>query len=166
LGRLVIQLATTAGATVWGQTGSQEKAQFVRELGAERVVVTSQDDLPGAVGDLQPTVVIDPLGDGFTPAAVAALAPFGRLALYGTSAGPRADVDLRTLYRKSIQLLTYSGTIEPEDRIRRALASMLEALGRGELRVPIDEALPLEAAAEAHRRIRERRVRGKLLLAP
>ena len=37
---------------------------------------------------------------------------------------------------------------------------------RGRIRVPIDEVLPLEQAAQAHQRILDRRVRGKLLLRP
>ena len=56
--------------------------------------------------------------------------------------------------------------IRPEGRIREAMAGALDALAGGRMRVPIDEVLPLEKAAEAHRRIKERRVRGKLLLAP
>ena len=72
----------------------------------------------------------------------------------------------RALYRTSIQLLTYSGTIEPEDRVRASLGHAMDALARGVLRVPIDEVLPLAEANEAHRRIREREVRGKLLLQP
>jgi hypothetical protein len=34
------------------------------------------------------------------------------------------------------------------------------------MRVPIDDMLPLERAQEAHDRIRQRQVRGKLLLRP
>ena len=85
--------------------------------------------------------------------------------LYGVSAGDRAEIDLRALYRKAIRLLTYSGTIEPDDRNRMALEAVIAAVARGELRVVVDEVLPLEQVAEAHRRIKERRVRGKLLLA-
>jgi NADPH2:quinone reductase len=166
VGSLVVQLSRRQGASVWGQTTDPGKAGFLEDLGAERAVVADAGALVRAVADLGPTVVVDPLGGPFTPAAVEALAPFGRLVLYGTSAGPRAELDLRTLYRKAVQVLTYSGTIEPEDRNREALREVLEAARRGELRASVDEVLPLERAAEAHRRIRERRVRGKLLLAP
>jgi len=166
VGSLVVQLAKDAGATVVGQTSNTEKAGFIEELGADHVVVAAAEDLEAAAAALEPTVAIDPLGDGFTMAAIRALQPYGRLALYGTSAGPQVEMDLRALYRKSVQLLTYSGTIEPEGRIREAMAGALDALAGGRMRVPIDEVLPLEKAAEAHRRIKERRVRGKLLLAP
>jgi NADPH:quinone reductase len=166
VGSLVVQLARAVGVTVWGQTSSAEKASFLEELLVDRAVVASAEDLEREASGLEATVVIDPLGDGFTVAAVRAMAPFGRIVLYGTSAGHRADVDLRALYRKSIRLLTYSGTIEPETSLRQAKEQVLQAVARGDLRVPIDEVLPLEKAAEAHRRIKEKGVRGKLLLAP
>jgi NADPH2:quinone reductase len=167
VGTLVIQLALAAGATVWGQTSNDAKAGFLEEVGAAHAVVAGAAELPDRVAELKPTVVIDSLGDGFTGAAVAALQPFGRIALYGASAGPVAEsFDLRQLYRKSIQLRTYSGTIEPEDNLRAAVSECLGAVARGELRVFVDEILPLANAAEAHRRIRAREVRGKLLLRP
>lgn len=166
VGSVVVQLARQRGATVWAQTTSPDKVGFLEELGVDRAVVAGTEDLARATAELEPTVVVDPLAGPFTPAAVEALAPFGRLVLFGASAGPRAELDLRTLYRKAVQLLTYSGTIEPQDRNREALVQVLEAARRGEVRVPVDAVLPLAQAAEAHRRIRERRVRGKLLLAP
>ena len=166
VGSLVTQLARAAGARVWGQTTSEDKAAFVEEMGAEHAVVASAEDLVERAAGLRPTVVFDPLADGYTVAGLEAISPFGRLVLYGASAGPRAEIDLRSLYRKSIQLLSYSGTIEPEERIRAATERVLAAAAGGLLRVPIDEVLPLEAAARAHHRIRERRVRGKLVLAP
>ncbi|HJP65862.1 MAG TPA: zinc-binding alcohol dehydrogenase family protein [Actinomycetota bacterium] len=166
VGSLAVQLAKAAGATVWGQTSSPEKASFIESLGADHVVVSQADELPSRVEGLEPTAVLDPLGDRYTTAAVEILEPHGRLVLFGVSAGDRADVDLRTLYRKAIQLLTYSGTIEPDQRNRDGLERVLAAAARGEVRVPVDEVLPLEDAAEAHRRIRERQVQGKLLLRP
>ena len=166
VGSLALQLAKAAGATVWGQTTSGDKAGFIEELGADRVAVSTAEELGQRAKELQPTAALDPLGDGFTPALIDVLQPFGRLVLYGASAGHRAELDLRQLYRKSIQLLTYSGTIESPVRTRAALEEVVGAINRGDLRMVVDEILPLEQAAEAHRRIKDRRVRGKLLLAP
>jgi NADPH:quinone reductase len=166
VGSLVVQVAKAAGASVWGQTSSEDKVRFLEELGVDRAVVAGAEDLPAAVREFEATVAIDPLGNGFTRAAVEALQPFGRIVLYGTSAGHIQEMDLRALYRKAVQLHTYSGTIDPPERNRELLRKVVEALVRGDLRVPIDEVLPLDRAAEAHRRIKERGVRGKLLLAP
>ena len=167
VGSLTVQLAKATGARVHGQTSDGEKAGFIQGLGADEVVVADADGLTEATKAFAPTVVLDPLGDGYTGAAVAAMAPFGRLILFGASAGPVAErFDLRTLYRKSIDLRSYSGTMEPQERLRVGLTRALDAVARDELRVPIDEVLPLERAQEAHDRIRQHRVRGKLLLRP
>jgi NADPH2:quinone reductase len=166
VGTMALQLAKATGATVWGQTTNPPKVPFIEGLGVDRVVVASAEDLPARVAELEPTVALDPLGDGFTSACVTALQPFGRIALFGVSAGSQAELDLRMLYRKSIQLLTYSSTIQTEEQNHRALIEAVAAAARGEFRVVIDQVLPLEQAAEAHRRIKYRQVRGKLLLAP
>jgi NADPH2:quinone reductase len=164
VGSLLLQVLRSAGVRAWGQTGSPDKAAFVQEQGAERVVVTEAEGLAEAAAELRPTVVFDPLGDGFTAAAIQALEPYGRLVLFGVSAGASHELDLRQLYRKAISLLTYSGTIEPVERLREATEAVLAELAAGRLRVPVQEVLPLEAAPEAHRRIEERAVRGKLVL--
>jgi NADPH2:quinone reductase len=167
VGTLAVQLAAAVGATVWGQTTAPEKVGFIREQGAAEVVVAGAGALADAARGFAPTVVLDPLGDGFTLAAVAAMAPHGRLVLFGASAGPIVDgFDLRVMYRKAVSLLSYSGTIEPQSRVVEGLEQALGALVRGEMHVPIDDILPLEGAPEAHERIRHHGVRGKLLLRP
>ena len=168
VGSVVVQLAKARGATVWGQTSSQDKVAAVESVGADRVIVADADQLAARLEELKPTVAFDPLGGAFTRALVDALAVGvgGRLALFGTSAGTEATLDLRTLYRREVQLLTYSGTVEPPARTQAAVEAALGELAAGRIRVPIDEVLPLERAAEAHQRILEKGVRGKLLLRP
>jgi NADPH:quinone reductase len=168
VGSLVVQLAKARGAVVWGQTGRRGKAEGIASLGADRAVVATADDLAAQLEELRPTVAFDPLGGAFTRALVDALGVGigGRLALFGTSFGPEVTLDLRTLYRREVQLLTYSGTVEPPERTLAALDAALAELAAGRIRVPVDEVLPLERAAEAHERILDKRVQGKLLLRP
>jgi NADPH:quinone reductase len=166
VGSLLLQLCRSARATTWGQTSSAEKSSWVEELGAERAVVAGPDQLAEAALELRPTVVFDPLGDGFTAAALQALEPHGRLALFGVSAGKDATLNLQAMYRRGIPILSYSTMAEPPEKTRKALEEVLAELAGGRLRVPVDEVLPLDRAAEAHRRILDQRVRGKLILAP
>src|SRR2546427_1785554 len=168
VGSLVVQLAKGRGAVVWGQTSSQQKTEAIVALGADRAVVATAEDLVAGLEELRPTVAFDPLGGAFTRALVDALGVGigGRLVLFGTSSGPEATLDLRSLYRREVQLLTYSGTVEPPARTRAALEAALAELAAGRIRVPVDEVLPLDRAAEAHQRLLDRRVRGKLLLRP
>ena len=164
VGSMIVSLTRAAGATVWGQTGSPEKAAAIEEDGAERAVVAGPEEVGEALGDLEPTVVFDPLGDGFVRPAVEALAPRGRLVSFGTSAGAEVEFNLQTLYRKSAAILGYGGMMVGPHERREGLRRALEALRDGHLRVRIDEVLPLERVNEAFRRLVERRVKGKLLL--
>jgi NADPH:quinone reductase len=164
VGSTIVSLAAATGATVWGQTGSEDKASLVREQGADQVVVADADQLAAALSGLRPTVVFDPLGGGFVAPAMEAIAPRGRYVAYGTSAGPEVTFNLQTLYRKAVALLGYGGLQLSQDERRLGLERALAALRDGELRVRIDEVLALEQVNEAFARITERRVRGKLLL--
>jgi NADPH:quinone reductase len=166
VGTMLLQLLRAQGATVWGQTGSADKAEAVTSMGADRAVVAGAAELPAAVAELQPTVAFDPLGGPFTAALVEALQPLGRLVLFGTSAGPEQLMDLRALYRKGLTLRGFGGMVEPAEKQAAAFAEVLRELAAGRLRVPVAEVLPLERAAEAHQRILDRRVTGKLVLRP
>ncbi len=163
VGSLVVQLAKLRGAVVWGQTSSPEKAESITGAGADRAVVASADTLAAQLAELTPTIAFDALGGRFTQVLIDALGMGGRIGLVGTSSDPEATLDLRTLYRKGVSLLP--GSVPPH-RQRAAVEAALDELTAGHLKVPVDEVLPLDRAAEAHHRILTKAVRGKLLLRP
>lgn len=164
VGAIAVQLAKAAGATVWGQTGSAGKVDGITANGADNVIVTGADGLEAAVESYQPTVILDSLGGPFTDAAIAAIAIQGRLVVYGTSNDEQVSINLRRLYRKSVNLLGYGGMVDTPDEQRIALETLMSMLAAGTLRVPIGELLPLAGAADAHARILGRGVEGKILL--
>jgi NADPH2:quinone reductase len=164
VGSMIVSLAHAAGATVWGQTGSEAKTALIATQGADRAVVGGPDELAGSIADYQPTAIFDPLGDGFVAPAVEALAPRGRIVSFGTSAGAEVTFNLQTLYRKPGKLLGYGGMQLHTDERRRGLVAALTALREGILRVPIDDVLPLEQVNDAFERLTRRQVEGKLLL--
>ena len=163
VGSLAVQIAKATGATVWGQTTSAAKAAGVMALGADRVVTAEADALEETAAELRPTLVIDGLGGAFTGAAVALLEPFGRLVLYGASAGDDIALSSRGFYRKGVTMVGYTGLLETPQHQAEVLSQLLARVRAGTLRVPT-EVLPLSAAAEAHRRILDRQVEGKLVL--
>jgi NADPH:quinone reductase len=164
VGSMIVSLAAGAGATVWGQTGSEDKAAHIAGQGASRVLVAGQDGLGQPLAEFEPTVVFDPLGDGFVALAIEALVPRGRLISFGVSAGAEVTLNMQLLYRKMISVLGYGGMqLRPEER-RAGLRDALRALAAGELKVRIDEVLALDGVNEAFARLAERHVQGKLLL--
>jgi NADPH:quinone reductase len=164
VGSMIVSLAASAGAVVWGQTGSEAKAARIAELGASRVLVGGPDELADALSELAPTVVFDPLGDGFVALAIEALSPRGRLVSFGTSAGPDVTFNMQSLYRKSLSVRGYGGMqLGPEER-RSGLEAALRRVRDGELQVRIDSVLALDDVNEGFTRLVERRVEGNLLL--
>ena len=71
---------------------------------------------------------------------------------------------MQSLYRKSLSVLGYGGMLLGAEERRAGLEAALEAVKQGEMRVRIDDVLPLEEVNEAFRRLVERRVKGNLLL--
>ncbi|HEY0447689.1 quinone oxidoreductase family protein [Actinophytocola sp.] len=162
VGSLAVQLARSAGARVWAQTPSSSDRL---DLGAERVVGCDADGLRSAVRSFEPTVVLDGLGGAFTGAAVRSVADGGRITVFGVSAGARGEVDFATLYRRSVTLRGHASLAMPAAAVRDALVGCLELVAGGQVRVLVDEVLPLGAVNAAHRRLAERRATGKLVLA-
>jgi NADPH2:quinone reductase len=164
VGSIIVSLARAAGAVVAGQTGDEDSADWVKQRGADQVIVADAAGLAEAAAHLRPTVVFDPLGGGFTGAAVEVLRPHGRLVLFGASAGPDGQVPLLSLYRKGISVLGYAGLLASDEAIAAAMGEAMRALSAGRLTVPIDSVLPLARVNEAFERIQQRSVCGKIVL--
>ena len=107
-------------------------------------------------------MILDSLGGPYTDAAIASIANKGRLVVFGTSNDQQVTINLRRLYRKGVSLLGYSGLIDTAEDQRSAMDTLLAMMAAGSLRIPVGDVLPLADAAEAHARILERRVEGKL----
>jgi NADPH2:quinone reductase len=164
VGGIIVSVAHGTGAMVAGQTGHPGNQDWIRERGADQVIVSDADSLTDAVRDLRPTVVFDGLGGGFTGAAIEALEPHGRLVIFGASAGPDGQVPLQSLYGKGLSVLGYAGLLESDEAMGTAIRQALQALAAGDLAVPVDAAVPLAQVNEAFDRIQQRDVRGKLVL--
>jgi NADPH2:quinone reductase len=164
VGSMIVSLASAAGATVWGQTGSQAKAALIAEQGAQQVVITGADGLAEAVASLEPSVVFDSLGGPFVAPVIEALSARGRLVSFGTSAGAPTSFNMQSLYRKMLSVLGYGGMQLTAQERRPGLEATLEALRDGSLRVRIDSVLALDEVNEAFERLAARRVQGNLVL--
>lgn len=154
VGHIAVQVAKARGAHVIG-TASAPKHDFVRGLGADEVVDYTRDDFAETVRDVD--VVLDAVGGDYGPRSLRTLRPGGILVAivfsqveYMKSAAKERGVRLEYL------------TVEADHAAMTAIAALAEG---GLLRPRIDSVLPLEQAAEAHRRGETRRTAGKLVLA-
>lgn len=164
VGSMLVSLSRSLGATVWGQTGSGDKADWIRDLGADEVIVGDAERVRRDAGEYRPTVVFDPLGDGYFGAAVEVMAEKGRLVAFGTSAGPTGDVPLQLLYRKALTVHGYGGLIESDEALAGGSREAMQAVADGRMRVEIDRVVPLDRVTEAFALLADRSVRGKVVL--
>ncbi len=159
-----VQIARLAGARVFAVTSGAESVARVRALGAEFVYDREQVDFSRQVfrdtGKRGVDVVVENVGEATWKGSLRALARGGRLVTYGATTGPAGETDLRILFWKQLQIL---GTTMAS---RAEFDAMLRVALRGELKPVIDIVLPLDRAAEAHRRLEEGRQFGKVVLVP
>jgi NADPH:quinone reductase len=164
VGGMIASLAHSTGATVWAQTRKEANRAEMTYMGADEIIVCEASELEELTRELSPTVVFDPLGDGYTGQAISAMAEHGRLVLFGTSASRTGELPLQAVYRKGLTIYGYAGLIASEESIRNAKAQALRAVGNGTMRMSVGAILPLERVNDALSMQADRTVPGKILL--
>jgi NADPH:quinone reductase-like Zn-dependent oxidoreductase len=113
-------------------------------------------------------VILELVGAPNLPADLEALATWGRIAVIGTPAGSRVELDLRRLMARRGRLLASSlrtrSLEEKADAARRVEAQALPLVADGRLRIPVHATFPLVAAQEAYDRFAAGGKLGKLVL--
>ncbi|WP_225825216.1 NADP-dependent oxidoreductase [Streptomyces naphthomycinicus] len=154
VGHVAVQLAKELGAQVVG-TARAANHDFLRGLGADELIDHTTTDFRTAVAPVD--TVLDLVGGAYGPRSLDVLRPGGLLV--GASIDPGTDER-----RAAARGLRYTWvTAEPSGESLERITERIEA---GRLRVSIGHVHPLAEAAEAHRRIEERRTRGKIVLVP
>ena len=160
VGSIAVAIARMAGATVIGQTSDAGRLDLITAQGAHETVVGG----PEALAGLEPTIVVDGLGGPFTGAAAAAVAPLGKVVVFGVSAGASGTVDFRTLYLKGARIHGFAGHHVSAEQRRGHTAALLAAIAAGNLPVPADSVLPLDEVNTGLSMVLQRGVRGRVLL--
>lgn len=158
-----IQIAKHVGARVYAVT-SAAYVDRVRALGADVVYDREQVDFSREIwretDKRGVDVIIDSVGEAFFAQNVRALARGGRLVIYGATTGPKAQMDLRVVFWKQIEVL--GSTMATPTEFRDAMA----LVGQGAVRPVVDRVMPLEQAREAHERLESGEAFGKIVLRP
>ncbi|MGH2808428.1 MAG: quinone oxidoreductase family protein [Actinomycetota bacterium] len=172
-GHLLTQVCKLRGARVIATCGTKEKAELVRGLGADEVVVYTEERFTDAVerftGGRGVDVVYDGVGKSTFHDGLTCLRPRGMMVLYGQASGPVEPIDPQELNRLGSLFLTrptlFHYVAQRADLERRA-SDLFAWIAKGEVEVRIDRDFPLEEAADAHRYLEGRGTRGKVLLIP
>jgi NADPH2:quinone reductase len=173
VGQLFCQLASRAGAHVIGTAGGADKGRQAKQAGAHEVIDYRTQDFEAEVkritGGAGVHVVYDSVGKDTWEKSLRCLRPRGMLVLFGQSSGSVPPFDAQLLATGGSLFLTrptLASYVITRDELLNRAGAVLGAVERGDLKLKIEEALPLAQAAKAHELLASRKTSGKLLLLP
>ncbi len=171
-GSLAVQLGKQAGAKVIGLASSEEKRAMVEGLGADATVDSRAEDLTDAIRAANDGKRVDAVlhmsgGDAFD-AELSALAPLGRMVVFGIASREQRDVSTARLLRGSKSVIGFwlVHLLMRREIVAPMIGELFDLVARGELEVSVGDVYPLSDAARAHEDLVARRTTGKLLLDP
>ena len=171
VGSAAARIARTLGAgRIFGTVGSPDKLALAGSLGYDALF--SRDDFAGevleATGGRGADLVLDPVGGPVRKASLDALAPFGRVVVYG-DLGRHEDwsADVWELWKTNKTIAGFN----IGDLARRSpatigdyLANALAALQSGDLVLPDPRIQPLASASAVHQQLESATSHGKTVL--
>jgi NADPH2:quinone reductase len=171
-GSLAVQLAKPMGAgRVIASASSPDKRELVAGLGADAVIDSAPEDMTQRLldaNDGKPVdVVFDMAGGPVFEQSAEALAPFGRIVVYGIASREQNDLRTGRLMRKSRGVVGFwlMHCLErPETMMREPLRDLFERAARGEITPQLGNVYPLTDVRQAHEDLVGRRTTGKLVL--
>jgi NADPH2:quinone reductase len=174
VGSLAVQLARSLGAgRVIATASTEAKRDLALALGADAAVDVTRGDLAGALleanGGAPAGVVLEAAGGRVFDASLDALAPLGRLVVYGLSSRESAHPSTGHLLKHSKAVIGFwlqHCLADPVRLLAGPLAELLALAAAGDLRPLPATVLPLSRARQAHEDLQARRTIGKLLLDP
>ncbi|MYR98258.1 MULTISPECIES: NAD(P)H-quinone oxidoreductase [unclassified Streptomyces] len=165
VGSMAIQVAKVLGVRVVTTVGGPEKVARVRELGADVAVDHRTEDFT-EYGPFD--VILDVIGGDYLERNIRSLAADGRLVVIGLQNGLDGTLNLADLVFK--RLSVYGTTLRTRSKEQKAaiVAEIRDhvwpMIENGSVRLLIEDRLPMEEAAEAHRRMEAGGHTGKILL--
>lgn len=172
VGHVAIQLAKNAGARVCTTVSDEEKADFVRSLGADHVILYKQDNFVEKVlewtnGD-GVYLAIDTVGGTTFQQTPAAIAVYGNLV---TLLQPPEDMNWKTARVRNqiisfVLMLTpmYLGLHKALEHQADILENCSKLIDAGKLHIKASSVFPLADTAQAHRQIEGGHNVGKIVL--
>ena len=172
VGHVAIQLAKLKGANVCTTVSSQEKADFVKQLGADYPILYKQTDFVQAALDWTGGEGVDLAFD--TVGGETFHKTFPAVRIYGdivTILEPDANTVWKIARNRNLRIglelmLTpmLQGMVEAQQHHAEILAECAKYIDAGKLKIHVSQELPLAEAAKAHQLIESGSTTGKIVL--
>lgn len=162
VGTAAIQIAKLFDARVIAVSGSDEKLEKAKAIGADEVINYNNEKISGGVrrltGKRGADVVFEHTGSATWGESILSTARGGRIVTCGATTGAEAVTDLRYVFAK--QLTIYGSTMGSQS----LLFTMLDLMSRNRFRAVIDRKLPYTEVREAQKILEQSKHFGKIVL--
>lgn len=173
VGLILCQWAKSLGVTVIGTVGSEEKGKLAKAHGCDFVINYSTEDFAARVteitGGKKCAAVYDGVGKDTFLKSLDCLRPRGIMASFGNASGKVEPFDLGILAAKGSLYVTRP-TLDTHVATREDLVAtandLFDVVGRGTVKVEINQTYALKDAPEAHRDLAARKTTGSTVLLP
>ena len=177
-GPAFVQLGNALGVKVLAATKNSEERDYLLSLGADKVIVTEEQDLLMQVnkytGNRGVDMVLDGLGGPQMSMLGDVLAPRGSLILYGLQGGNQTPFPACAAFQKNIQFFVHClgnftgkpelGITQDAEALQRALRDINQLTADRVLQPQLARVFPFEQIVEAHRLMDECPCGGRIAL--
>jgi NADPH:quinone reductase-like Zn-dependent oxidoreductase len=157
-----LRICKQIGAKVWVTSGTDEKLDKARDLGADEVLnhrtTNVGKEIRARTGKRGVSVVIDSVGHDTWSSSLAALGRAGRLVTCGGTSGPMVETDVRRLFWNQ---WTIMGSTMGNDR---EFEAVVREFNEGRLQPAVDSVFDLKDGRAAFERMAEGKQFGKIVV--
>lgn len=173
VGLAAIQVAKHAGATVIATSRGESKLGAIEAAGADCAVAATSETIANMIesstNGRKIDVVFDPIAGSMLPGVLPAVAPEGRIVLYGALGLQPTPLPLFDLIAKGITVAGFHVVyhlLQHTERWASAHAAIEAGISSGAYRPVIDSRFELNEVADAYRRLESNEQVGKILVIP
>ena len=171
VGLILCQWGNLLGANVIGCVGSEEKAELARANGCHHTILYRDEDIAERVRDITGgkgvAAAYDSIGKATFEASLDSLQPFGVLATYGNASGPVEPFSPLILAGKGslyVTRPTLATHVATRELLMQGAERLIDVVAGGQVKISVNQTLPLAECAEAHRRLEARETTGSTVL--
>jgi NADPH2:quinone reductase len=168
LGMAAIQLAKAMDAKVITTVSTDDKADFVKSLGADVAINRKTQNIAEVLAQHPANVAMDCVAGSDMGHCIATMAHGGRWIVIATLGGDKTQIDMNDFFRRGVKLIgstLRSRTSQMKADILGQLQTRLwPAFTAGQIKVHIHQTLPIIEAQAAHDILKNRENLGKVVL--
>jgi NADPH2:quinone reductase len=173
VGQIMTQWLKALGAVVIATVGSEDKAERVRELGADHVILYREQDVAAEVRRITDgkgvPVAYDAVGKDTFEGTLASLAKRGLFVSFGNASGPPPLIEAGKLMRAGSLFFTrptMNDYLLTREELELSSGALFDMIGSGKVKIEIGQTFRLEEARAAHEALASRATVGASLLMP